>query len=201
MTLSELLDAVGERTNRPDRVDEILLAVQEATLFCHSFEFFRRDIAEVPVVYTTNTNPVGLASGQLIYDTVLPAFRKISYWRKWDPVNLVAGTYLDPVEPDKLFDSYGAKKQDKYYLAGRVLNWLSCSTDKAHIIGYWRFPDISKSRYASWIAEQQPFAIINWATAKIFRTVGQQDEAKVALADAEAQLQVIQTNDIESSGR
>lgn len=198
MTLTEILDAVASRTKRPDREAEILLAVQEATLFCHSFDFFRRDLAEVPIPYGDQ----GLSSGQILLDDiVLPAFRKISYWRKWDPIGRIAGSYLSPCEPDALFTSYSLKKQDVYYVAGRVVNWLSSTNDTAHIIGYWRLPDISKSRYTSWIATVQPFAIINRAAAKIFRTVGQQEEGKIAIEDANQMLLVLQMNDIESEGR
>jgi hypothetical protein len=198
MTLSEMLDAVVSRSKRPDRKEEILLAIQEATLFCHNFDFFRRDMYEVPISYVSVG---GLQTAQLIYADVLPSFRKIAYWRKWDPVSLVAGKFLSPVEPDAIFDAYNCKKQDIYYVASRVINWYSSTVDQAHIIGYWRFPNVSKSRYESWIAEQSPFCIINRALGKVFRTIGQPDEARAALQDSNEELMQLQTNEIESQGR
>lgn len=198
MTLTEILDAVATQTKRPDLEEQILLDVQEATLFCHSFDFFRRDLIEVPLSY----QPLGLQSGQiLLNDSLLPAFRKISYWRKWDPVGLVAGNYLSPCEPDVMLNEYRQKKTDVYYVSGRVVNWISSSVDLAHIIGYWRLPDISRSKYNSWIADVQPFAIINRAASKIFRTIGMQEEGNAARADASEMLHILQINDIESEGR
>lgn len=199
MNLTEIIAAVVVRTKRPDLEEDILLAVQQATLFCHNSEFYRRDMVELPF----NFSAAPAFSGQYIVDSVLPSLRKVSYIRKWDPTVTPAflGAFLKPVEPDQLFDYYEQKKKDVYYLAGKVINWISCTQDKGHIVGYWRFPDVGRSNYSSWIATTHPFAIVDMAASRIFRNIGQQDESKAAKEDALMELSVVKINEIESAGR
>lgn len=198
MNLSELIDAVVSKTGRPDKAStgEILLAIQEATLFSHNYDFFRRDIVELPVEYATAS-----FRGRLDYPALLPGFRKIAYWRKFDPLTCAVGPYLDPVEADQLIDQFKNQKVDKYYLAGKVLNWFSSTSDKAHLIGYYKYPGIKRDNYDSWIAEDHPFPIINYSSGVIFGQIGQQDEKQAHLQLATAQLGEVLTSDIESNAR
>lgn len=196
MNLSEIVDGVVVKTKRPDKADSILLAVQEATLFAHNYDFFRRDIVEKPIEYIS-----AAFKGRLDYDSNLPGFRKIAYWRKFDPITCVPGAYLNPVEADQLLDQFRNQKVDKYYLAGRVLNWISSTSDKAHLIGYYKYPGIKRSDYDSWIAVDHPFPIINYASGIIFGQIGQQDEKQSHQQLAIAQLAQVLTSDIESNAR
>jgi hypothetical protein len=196
MNLSELVDGVVSKTKRPDKADSILLAVQEATIFAHTYDFFRRDMVEIPVEYATPS-----FKGRLDYGNVLPGFRKIAYWRKFEPITCLVGDYLLPVEADQLIDQFHNAKVDKYYLAGKVLNWISSTSDKAHLIGYYKYPGIKKSDYDSWIAEDHPFVLINYASGIIFGQIGQQDEKVSHQNLAIAQLALVLTSDIESNAR
>jgi hypothetical protein len=192
-----MVNAVVKRTRRPDKGDEIVIALQEATLFAHRFDFFRQDLREVPIQYAT---PV--FSAQLVIASSFKRFRKFSYWRKYDPEGKgVPGDYLKPCEPDKLIDSYGQAKQDIYYVAGRVVNWLSSTEDLIHLVGYYANPDINVNAFDSWLADSQPFAIINYAAAKIFKSIGQLDIAKTTMDEAVALLKDIQINEVEAEAR
>jgi len=198
MNLSELTNAVVTKTKRPDKAEDgsILLAIQEATLFAHNHDFFRRDIVELPIIFA-----VPQFQGKLDYPTVLPGFRKIAYWRKFEPRACYVGEYLLPVEADQLLNQFNNPKTNKYYLAGRVINWVSSTADPAHLIGYYKYPGITRSNYDSWIGSDHPFPIINYASGIIFGQIGQQDEKTSHQSLAVAQLGQVLTSDIESNAR
>lgn len=196
MNLTELCDAVASKSRRPDKAEEILLAVQEATLFAHHSDFYRRDIVEIPLVYTQ-----AAFKGQVDFNRQLPGLRKVAYWRKFDPLTCAVGEYLKPVEPDQLLDQFRNQKLDRYYLAGKVINWISSTGDKAHLVGYYKRPPIAKSDYDSWIGDNHPFILINYAAGIIFGQIGQQDEKKAHQELALAQIAELLTDEIESEGR
>jgi len=196
MNRTDIIDAVVTRTKRPDLQDEIWLNIQQATLTAHNKDFFKRDLAEVPLVY----NPT-IIKGQIIVDSVLPAFRKICYIRKYDPDTQTLGSFLTEVEPDKQIDYWNRAKADVYYIGGKVVNWQASTEEKAHIVGYWRFPDVSKEKYDSWIADMYPFCIIERAVSKIFRTIGQEDQARSLQQDIMEADSLVQINEVVSQGR
>ena len=195
MTLTEMINAVATRTKRPDLEDDIFIAIQEATLKVHLSDFFDKDLIELPFAY----NPP-LANGQVIQDSAFPNFRNICYWRKFDPSTKALGIYLTPVSPSNLIGYFGEKKLDVYYVAGKVINWSSSCADAGHLVGYWRYPDVSRSNYDSWIARTYAFPIVNWAVSKIFRTVGQQDESRAAVADYADSFLIVQMNEVRREG-
>ena len=196
MNFPELVDAVAIKTGRPDQQDAIRLALREATLWAHLFDLWRRDVVEIPINYDP-----AVFTGQLLLDTYLPGLRKVCYWRKYDPLTQAVGEYLKQVDPDNLYDQFKTKKTNVYYLAGRVVNWFSSSSDAGHIIAYWKLPNIDVDNYTSWIATSNPFLLINHAAATIFASIGQQDEARSKMALAQAQMQELGVNEIESAGR
>lgn len=201
MNFQEMVDTVAVDTKRPDQGELISLKLREATLWAHLKDFWRRDIQEKVLNFVSDTTPLGAWKGQVLQDCDLPKVRKISYWRKFDPNTCCAGAYLKPVEPDNLFDTFNRQKTDRYYLSGKVINWISCTQDKAHIVGYWAYPNINIAGYDSWIADQQPFAITNYAASLVFGKIGQQDESKKSLAIALEQLAELAINEVESQGR
>ena len=196
MDYQELVSAVATKTGRPDQGDLISLEIREATKWAHLFDFWRRDLSEIPLTYDPP-----LFTGQILVDTYLPGFRKISYIRKYDPLLGNVGDFLKPVEPDSLFDSFNCRKTDIFYLGGKVLNWFSSTSDSGHIVGYWKMPSIVASSYDSWIAKDHEFIIVNYASAKVFDSIGQEAAAKKHFSYATAMLAALQTNEIETVGR
>lgn len=196
MNFQELITAVAVITKRPDQGDLITLKLQEATLWAHLEDFWRRDLQEKALTYTTPA-----FKGQILVDCDLPKLRKISYWRKFDPVHCCVGDYLKPVEPDNLIDEFSRQKINKYYLAGGVINWISSTCDKAHAIGYWAYPNINIAGYKSWIADEQPFILIHWAAAQVLISIGKKDEGNAELGLATTMMRILQTNEVESQGR
>jgi hypothetical protein len=196
MKRPEIIEAVKVRTKRPDLEDEIWLAIQQATLFVHNKDFYKRDFIELPLVY----NPP-VFRGQIIFDAALPNFRKVGYIRKYDPIGEMVGSFLKEVEPDKQFDYYEKKKTDIFYVAGKVINWTASCEEKAHLVGYWRYPDVSRERYDSWIADAYPFVIIERSCAKVFDTIGQQEASNSCMRAALEAGSLVDINEIVSQGR
>jgi hypothetical protein len=162
----------------------------------HAKDLFKRDVAEVPFTYSP-----AKYKGTIDIMNDLPKFKKLSYWRKWDPISEMMGGYFNEVSPDKLFDTFSCQKTDVYYLGGRVLNWISSTNDPGAIIGYYKAPNLNKVGYSSWIAADYPFVIINYAIADVERSVGKLDESKNAQATAAMLLMELISNEIEAAGR
>jgi hypothetical protein len=77
MNYQQLVQAVGNETNRPDLVGEIQQGILEATLMAHTIENFYKDITEALVVFD---NPLQYI--QQLDMTSLPLCRNIAYIRK-----------------------------------------------------------------------------------------------------------------------
>lgn len=207
MTLQELVDQVINNTNRPDLGftadggdNQIPNAVYASTLLMHTLEYFWRDILSVDIVFDSP------AYIQELDIPVLPRFRSIAYFRKWDPTfnssqqnptilpplfngispinSMLALASLEIIDLGQgaIFDSYKTERQDVCYAAGSTLAIKSSTPLKQAKMGYYAFPllDIANNgaKYSSWIAELYPWAIINHAIAAICANTGDLDRAR-----------------------
>lgn len=77
MNYQQLVQAVGDETNRPDLVGEIQQSVLEATLMVHTVEDFYKDITEALVVFDQPLQYI-----QQLDITSLPLCRNVAYIRK-----------------------------------------------------------------------------------------------------------------------
>jgi hypothetical protein len=98
--------------------------------------------------------------------------------RQWNATPTGQERYLEAIEPDSVLDHYGAEHTDIWYVAGSNLNIKCRELISNLVIGYYRHPNIATSTYSSWIAIEQPFAIIEEACAYIFQTIGHAEMAR-----------------------
>lgn len=179
MLFSELVDAVGTETGRPDLVSDIILAIQTVTTSIHTTDFWKQDLAEGVIVVATDPSsfifPIPIA-------TKFPQHRKLKYLRKWDPVGLIAGDYFSRIDPAALLDAYNVKKINTFYLAGQTYQCYTNTADTAVYAGWYKFPIVAPVvNFSSWVADQWPYAIIAAASTKICMAIGKMDEAKTFL--------------------
>jgi hypothetical protein len=172
MILAELVQEVYNLTGRPDRVAETLSAVKAATLKAHQSDFYYKDLKEVVVAFDSADYIQALD-----YKAVLPLWRAVKYFRKYDYANDTPGKVLTLVEPANVFDKYTLQKQDIYYVAGAYVQINSSTQEQYYIIGYYSNPDITQAGYTSWVATDHPFCIIYDAAATIFKSIGKDDES------------------------
>lgn len=194
--LTDLVNKVYIETNRPDLTAETLQAVLSSTLKMHGLDYFRKDIKTAQVQFDST------AYLQTLDTDALARFKAISYIRKWGPeANSYAlnpnslppmygysnGSvfgwnqtvdYLAAIEPDDIFDDYGAEKRDVYYQAGSTLMMKSSTSLLNLLVGWYAYPDIQEETYNSWIAKEYPYAIIYDAASAILQKTGMQEVAR-----------------------
>lgn len=184
MNFNELVAEVIALTNRPDLKSLAESQVRAATLKVHQKDFFYRDIREVGVEFDTPAHITSFRPAD-----VLPRYRKPAYLREWlfDGTSETlgkGGRKFDVVQTSNAQDMYGFFKQDVYYLAGDVLQ-IRSSRPISHILfGAFVLPDITPDNFASWVADEYPFAIIHNAARAVFKAIGASEQA--AEQDAQA---------------
>lgn len=205
MNFQELVAEVVRNTNRPDLGfttdggdEQIPKAVLSATLSLHLVDFFWRDISTMDVVFDMS------AYIQTLDVSVIPRFRSLVYFRKWDPAFNASqlnpatfpptrnGAYsvnsstslkmLEVLDLGGLFDSYGTEKTDVCYAAGNTVFVKSSTILARGKLGYYSYPDLDISnngaRFTSWIAVNHPFAVIHKAEHIILLQTGDVDSAR-----------------------
>lgn len=182
MTFAELVIEVYLITNRPDLVARTASVIKAATLKAHKSDFFSKDIHETGVIFDTSE-----FRQSLDYITLIPNLRAFKYLRKADDAEDDAGIFFTIITPEEILDEYGVNKADIAYVAGRVLEIRSSTEFQFALLGCYVLPVVTDGNYASWVAEQYPFAIIHDAARRIFLSIGQREEAngEKSLADDE----------------
>jgi hypothetical protein len=194
----QLCEDVVTATNRPELIGEIQLAVRQATKYFHLRDFFMKDAQE-----NIFTFPVANYTFQISVSDTFTRFRKIRYIKKYDNVNAVIKETpedkVSQVDPDALFDRYGAPKNNVFYIAGDNLN-IRCNTqESSFLISWYAYPDTLPESFKSWIADLYDVAIVEYAKAQIFNAIGMDAEAKRIKDEIETvHWPIIVANDIEA---
>jgi hypothetical protein len=213
-TYSEIVNDVVTTTNRPDLVNtgDVDLAIRSATLRLHNMAFWPMDLAEAIVQFTDNTQVAQTIS----IDASLPRFRAVKYIREnlnnaealpAVPYQAYAGyprstqNYFEKMEPDAILDDYNLIRGNVWYLGGRNIN-LNCRMPIGSVsIGWWQYPIVSATNFASWIADAYPFAIVDEASRMVFKNTGFNDNAKEYERICAEHRQYMLQNFIDGEGR
>ena len=197
MNLNELAAEVYTITNRPDLVAETSLAIRKSTMKMHSIDFFKRDLQEISL-----SVPVPSMQIQVDINAQLPRLRGIAYIRNNSSTGgNVPNPFFEPIDPRQLLDSYGQEISDIYYQGGQTLNIKSRTLVSNLLVGYYQAPVVSLTGYSSWIAVEQPYAIIEDAAATIFRMVGNLEQAKLYEASTMQNVILLRQNYLEGVAR
>jgi len=195
MNFTELLTEVFDLTKRPDLTVRTSQAVRAATLKMHLIDYFPKDLVESGVQF---------ASAEFFqsfdYKNVFPLWRSIKYFRKYDIVGGSAGKKLDVITPAGIFDSYGIEKSDVMYQAGSVFNIKMSTQEQYFLCGFYQYPDCTADGYTSWIAVDQPWAIIYEAAKSIMKTTGRDEDAAAMETDMRQQIAELTINNILAEG-
>ncbi|MCY1395255.1 hypothetical protein D9M71_101960 [compost metagenome] len=174
MNFTEIFNEVIIITKRPDLVERTKQAIRSATIKAHHSDFYYKDIVEVPVQFT---NLFFLQS--FTPTEVVPQFRMAKYIRLWvgDQSGDV-GKFLTPIQIENSLDLYNQKKVDVFYMAGQLLQIRgACTLDKV-LFGCYVNPVITpEASYSSWIAVEQPYAIVYEAARQVFKSISFTEQA------------------------
>lgn len=177
MTLTELINEVYTLTNRPDRVSQTLAAVRSATLKAHHTDYYYKDLYETGITFTTAEY-----LQQVDVRTLLPRWRALKYLRKYDVSTSTppgtAGLLFEIITPEMVVDSYQINRENVCYMAGDILQVRSNTEIQYALLGCYLNPEIgiTDGAFTSWIAIDQPWAIIYEAAGAVFRMIGKNDE-------------------------
>ena len=168
MTFDELVEEVFDLTNRPDLVAETESAVRAATLKAHQSDFFSKDIFETGVEFDNLSFRQSLDIISFVTN-----FRALKYLKRVENAQDEIGKTLDIITVDEVLDSYGVNRTDIAYVAGRHIEIRASVAFQFALLGGYAHPIVAPvEKYSSWVAEQQPFAIIREAARVIFKTIG-----------------------------
>ncbi len=173
-TYSNLVADVITITNRPDLTDLTKLAVRHATLKAHKLDFFPKDIYETGIQWQT---PAYIQS--LEYRNLVPRWRALKYLRKYDFTTSPgkAGDIFKIITPELILDDYNFQQDNVCYLAGESLEIRSNTKDANMLLGCYRHPDTTEATYDSWVALDQPTAIVYEAARSVFKQIGYDEQA------------------------
>lgn len=201
LSLAEITQQVVDLTDRGESPAFTQLAIVKATLKLHLADLWNRDVVERKV----EPDVIEGQRLQIFLSTKLPGFRKMMYLKGYDdatdPANPTIGDEYDESFPGSIRDGYGWRKNNIFYVAGDSLNIYTTAVPPKFLCGYWATPKVSLGEYQSWIADMYPNAIIDEASAEIFGSVGDDDEAKKRRDMFVPNLQIIRMQDIEATGR
>ena len=196
MTLAELIAEVYVLTGRPDKVAETAACVRKATLKMHSVDFFYRDLQEIVVSFTTPAYKQQYDLGANI-----PGYRAINYIREWNSVPLGSEIILSAIPPDAILNEYGTEATDVWYVAGNQLNSKSSKLLTNVVLSYYKHPNITTNLYSSWIATEQPYAIIEEAAANLFQMIGHAEMRQTYERLSIANMAMLRQNYLEMQAR
>ncbi|MNC13543.1 hypothetical protein D3C75_612940 [compost metagenome] len=88
------------------------------------------------------------------------------------------GKFLTPIQIENSLDLYNQKKVDVFYMAGQLLQIRgACTLDKV-LFGCYVNPVITpEASYSSWIAVEQPYAIVYEAARQVFKSISFTEQA------------------------
>lgn len=187
MTLDELRQAVYDITSRPDLANITLTGIQAATLAAHKSEDYPKDIIEKVVAF-----PATDYTQVLEYRTLFPRFRRFAYMRNF--AGGIPGDPLKSISPFRTQDEYGLEIPNVYYLAGDNIQLrFAVATDRI-LAGAYQNPEVSVQGYDSWIAREEPFAIIHEAASFVLRKIGFAEDAQYEQQKAREKIAILMTN-------
>lgn len=167
MNFSEMVTQVLALTNRPDKQTQIELAINNAiSEFCLRTKFFK-DLVEDSIAITST---VYSQSIDLTANTT--RFRSFKYVKQPG-----VKRYIHPLPPDKIFTPGDQMQRDRYYIIGSDLTIITSSLSATLEVGYYQYPAILSGTDTHWLTDINPFCVIDKAAARIFKDIGDRQEA------------------------
>ena len=192
-----LVSQVMTITNRKSLVDMTTLAVQAATLKAHKHDDYVKDRAEYSLSFSAADY-----YQTLDVKTVVPLWRKPWYLRKYDYTTSpgTPGKFFKFLEPSQTVDQYGVNQEDIAYISGSSIQIRSSTSFQYMLAGCYLNPSVvADTTYASWIADEHPFAIIYEAAAIIFKSTGYDEQAVMFRDMCKEQYMMVDADAIRSS--
>jgi len=200
-TLAEMIDMVDGITNRTDLVKETKLAIKSATLREHAAVDYSKDLMLTSIALSPGSPDT--------FRYLIPAAsiraRKITPKIYETPVVQVSSAYtnlgvyglieLNEVSAFNIFDTYRLEHYNYWYNTASGIHISAVRSLASVDILYYKYTDVTDSGYSSWIADEFPYVIADFAAIEIFRLLGRTAEQNAYTVKAkENRLTLIASN-------
>lgn len=182
-TYAELRDLVYDLTKRPELTGVTALAVKQATLRAHQVDFFQRDARNVALTYTVPTSGELFVTIPDIY-TEAPRLRTPDFLQGEDLSTLLPNENLAYLNSYKLFwDENNELKLSHFTLQGDDLVASFAGATGRAVLYYYVNPIVLEGSYSSWIADEYPEELAQWAAQIVWNRSGFQELAQTTMRD------------------
>lgn len=162
-------------TNRPDLSAETEIAVRTATLSCHAFGAYPRDLSTqlIKVTEPSFVTAIDITKS-------LPRFRGLHNIIATDvDGNPMDNPVIDIIDISEVRDpEYGNLRTNVAYVAGTALNIRASQALNGYILSWYQYPDTRRENYNSWIAQLAQDIIVMYAASIVLRTNGNNEKAE-----------------------
>ena len=174
MDINQAVTEVLTITARPDRAAEILSALNAAISFYSTKATFSQDLVETSIPISPTEYGGTIQFNSVSPTPVVSRFRKFKYVKPFG-----VKRYLTPIGSDKIFTPKDQVQLDKYYVGGNNLTYTLSALAPSLEVGYYQYPPVLDVSAVTtyWMLDLMPWAVIDKAAARIFRSIGDDTSA------------------------
>ena len=174
MDINQAVTEVLTITARPDRATEILSALNAAISFYSTKATFAQDLVETSIPISPTEYGGTIQFNSASPTPVVSRFRKFKYVKPYG-----VKRYLRPIGSDKIFTPKDQVQLDKYYVGGNNLTYTLSALAPSLEVGYYQYPPVLDVSVVTtyWMLDLMPWAVIDKASARIFRSIGDDTSA------------------------
>lgn len=176
MIFSDVVSAVVSIVKRPDKVSDIERAINAAISDCTVKASFSYDLVETSIPIDPTLYGDTVTFNNLVTPVVI-RFRKFKYVKP-----TAVRRYLQQIAPEKLFTPSNIVQPDSYYVAGNNLTYTLRELSPTLEVGYYQYAPILSGSDTYWMLDMMPWAIIDLAAARVFRSIGDDNSYKAFVA-------------------
>ena len=180
MNFSEAVGEVAQITARPDKLAEIGSAINFVISHMSLKAHFAYDLVEATIPINGNEYGATIQFNNLTVSPLVTRFRKFKYIKRYGQIG-----YLTPMGSDKILTHHGSMQRDTYYIAGNNLTYILRDLAPSLEIGYYQHPPVLSENDTYWMLDLIPYAVIDKAAARIFRSIGDDESQRQYEASGE----------------
>ena len=174
MDVTQAISEVLTITARPDRSAEILSAINAAIAFYTTKADFAFDLVETSIPISPTDYGGTVQFNNLSPTPLISRFRKFKYVKPYG-----VKRYLTAIGSDKIFTPSNQVQVDKYYVGGNNITYTLRELAPSLEVGYYQHPPLldEATNKTYWMLDVMPWAIIDKASSRIFRSIGDDTSA------------------------
>lgn len=167
MNFSEAVGEVALITARPDKLAEIGSAINFVISLMSIKAHFAYDMVEGSIPVDGNSYGATIQFNNVTPTPLVTRFRKFKYIKRYGQLG-----YILPKDSSTIFTPHGYIQKDSYFVSGNNLTYILKELTNSLEIGYYQHPPVLAEDDTYWMLDLIPYAVIDKAAARIFRSIG-----------------------------